>query len=86
MIDCQTACMPLPHYASGKVVHSVKTAWDREGSSATPPKRAGSGGVDRARFYAWKRRFQTRGFDGLRNLPPLHMHHPQKTLLEASSG
>ncbi|MBZ0217263.1 MAG: helix-turn-helix domain containing protein, partial [Fimbriimonadaceae bacterium] len=27
-------------------------------------------GLDRTSFYEWKRRFQTQGFEGLKDLPP----------------
>jgi transposase-like protein len=30
-------------------------------------------GLDRTSFYEWKRRFQTQGFDGLKDLPPILM-------------
>ena len=36
-------------------------------------------GMDRTSFYEWKRRFQTQGFDGLKDLPPIHKSHPQTT-------
>ena len=36
-------------------------------------------GLDRTSFYEWKRRFQTQGFEGLRDLPPIHKSHPQTT-------
>jgi hypothetical protein len=36
-------------------------------------------GLDRTSFYEWKRRFQTQGFDGLKDLPPIHKSHPQST-------
>jgi len=36
-------------------------------------------GMDRTSFYEWKRRFQTHGLDGLRDLPPIHKNHPQTT-------
>jgi hypothetical protein len=39
-------------------------------------------GMDRTSFYAWKRRFQTQGFDGLKDLPPIHKSHPQTTAPE----
>jgi hypothetical protein len=29
-------------------------------------------GLDRTSFYEWKRRFQTQGFEGLKDLPPIH--------------
>ncbi|RWR04677.1 helix-turn-helix domain-containing protein [Paenirhodobacter populi] len=39
-------------------------------------------GMDRTSFYEWKRRFQTQGFDGLKDLPPIHKSHPQATAPE----
>jgi len=36
-------------------------------------------GITRSRFYEYKRRFQTHGFEGLRDLPPIHKSHPQTT-------
>jgi transposase InsO family protein len=33
-------------------------------------------GMDRTSFYEWKRRYQTHGLDGLRDLPPVHKSHP----------
>lgn len=36
-------------------------------------------GFDRTSFYEWKRRFQTQGFEGLKDLPPIHKSHPQTT-------
>lgn len=36
-------------------------------------------GLDRTSFYEWKRRFQMQGFDGLKDLPPIHKSHPQTT-------
>ncbi len=39
-------------------------------------------GMDRSSFYEWKRRFQTQGFDGLKDLPPIHRSHPQSTSVE----
>jgi len=35
--------------------------------------------MDRTSFYEWKRRFQTLGFEGLKDLPPIHKSHPQTT-------
>ena len=37
------------------------------------------GGMDRNSFYEWKRRFQTHGLEGLKDLPPIHKSHPQTT-------
>ena len=36
-------------------------------------------GLDRTSFYEWRRRFQTHGFEGLKDLPPVHKSHPQTT-------
>ena len=36
-------------------------------------------GMDRTGFHEWKRRFQTHGFEGLKDLPPIHKSHPQTT-------
>ncbi len=37
------------------------------------------GQMDRGSFYDWKRRYQTHGLDGLKDLPPVHKSHPQTT-------
>lgn len=36
-------------------------------------------GVSRTQFYEWKRRFQTHGIEGLRDLPPIAKSHPFTT-------
>ena len=36
-------------------------------------------GLDWTSFYEWRRRFQTHGFAGLKDLPPIHKNHPQTT-------
>jgi len=36
-------------------------------------------GISRTQFYEYKRRFQTHGFEGLVDLPPVHKSHPQTT-------
>jgi len=36
-------------------------------------------GVSRSQFYEWKRRFQTHGMEGLRDLPPIVKNHPFTT-------
>ena len=35
--------------------------------------------LDRTSFYEWRRRFQTHGFEGLKDLPLIHKSHPQTT-------
>jgi len=37
------------------------------------------GGLDRTSFYEWKRRFQTHGLDGLKDMPPIVRDHPLTT-------
>jgi transposase InsO family protein len=37
------------------------------------------GGLDRTSFYEWKRRFQTHGLDGLKDMPPIVRDHPSTT-------
>lgn len=51
-----------------------------------------AGGMDRTSFYEWKRRYQTHGLEGLRDLPPVHRSHPfttpphvREAILELSS-
>jgi len=36
-------------------------------------------GMTRTQFYEYKRRFQTHGLEGLKDLPPVHKSHPQTT-------
>ena len=40
------------------------------------------GGLDRTSFYEYKRRFQTHGIEGLKDMPPIHKTHPQTTPAE----
>lgn len=39
-------------------------------------------GMTRTQFYEYKRRFQTQGLGGLKNLPPIPKYHPQTTSLK----
>jgi len=36
-------------------------------------------GMTRTQFYEYKRRFQTHGLEGLKDLPPIPWSHPQTT-------
>jgi hypothetical protein len=36
-------------------------------------------GMTRTMFYEYKKRFQTHGLEGLKDLPPIHKTHPQTT-------
>lgn len=42
-------------------------------------------GVSRSQFYEYKRRFQTQGLAGLRDLPPIHHSHPATTAPEVEA-
>ena len=42
-------------------------------------------GMDRTSYYAYLRRFQDQGIEGLRDLPPVHKSHPQTTPVEVAS-
>ena len=39
-------------------------------------------GVSRTQYYEYKRRFQTHGMEGLKDLPPIHHSHPATTAPE----
>lgn len=56
--------------------YSVLQLAEALGNVSSACKRAG---MDRTSFYEWKRRFQTHGLDGLKDLPPIHKSHPQTT-------
>lgn len=36
-------------------------------------------GISRTQFYEYKRRFQTHGLEGLKDLPPIHKTYPFTT-------
>lgn len=36
-------------------------------------------GMSRTQYYEYKRRYISLGIEGLKNLPPIHKHHPQTT-------
>lgn len=39
-------------------------------------------GMDRTSFFEWRKRFETQGLEGLKDLPPVHKTHPQTTPAE----
>lgn len=43
------------------------------------------GGMDRTSFYEWKRRFQTHGLEGLKDLPPIPKSQPNATTPETET-
>lgn len=36
-------------------------------------------GISPTQFYEYRKRFRKQGFEGLRDLPPIHKTHPQTT-------
>ena len=44
------------------------------------------GGMDRTSFYEWKRRFQTHGLEGLKDLPPIPKSQPNQTTPETEDA
>ena len=65
-----------PHEKLARKRYSVLQLAEALGNVSTACKRAG---MDRTSFYEWKRRFQTHGMEGLKDLPPIHKTHPQTT-------
>ena len=43
------------------------------------------GGMDRTSFYEWKRRFQTHGLEGLKDMPPIPKSQPHATTPETEA-
>ena len=43
------------------------------------------GGMDRTSFYEWKRRFQTHGLEGLKDMPPIPKSQPNTTTPETEA-
>ncbi len=44
------------------------------------------GGMDRTSFYEWKRRFQTHGLEGLKDMPPIPKSQPNQTTPETEDA
>jgi transposase InsO family protein len=42
-------------------------------------------GMTRTQFYEYKKRFETQGLEGLKDLPPIHKTHPQTTSAEVEA-
>ncbi len=42
-------------------------------------------GMDRTSFYEWKRRFQTHGLEGLKDMPPIPKSQPNTTTPEVEA-
>ena len=68
-----------PRDAATKVAHHRLSVLDLAKELGNVAEACRQRGLDRTSFYEWKRRFQTQGFEGLKDLPPIHKSHPQTT-------
>lgn len=78
----ERSAKPVARDAATKVARQRLSVLDlaaRLGNAAEACRRRG---MDRTSFYEWRRRFQTHGLDGLKDLPPIHRSHPQTTPAE----
>ena len=62
-----------------KLAHKRLTVLQLAESLGNVSEACRRGGLDRTSFYEYKRRFQTHGIEGLKDLPPIHKSHPQTT-------
>lgn len=62
-----------------KLAHQRLTVLQLAESLGNVSEACRRGGLDRTSFYEYKRRFQTHGIEGLKDMPPIHKTHPQTT-------
>lgn len=62
-----------------KLAHKRLTVLQLAESLGNVSEACRRGGLDRTSFYEYKRRFQTHGIEGLKDMPPIHKSHPQTT-------
>ena len=74
-----TAAQPRPRDAGTKLAQSRLSVLALTKELGNVAEACRQRGLDRTSFYEWKRRFQTQGFEGLKDLPPIHKSHPQTT-------
>ena len=79
MGQSSTAKKEGPRDAASKVAQQRLSVLDLARELGNVAEACRQRGMDRTSFYEWKRRFQTQGFDGLKDLPPIHKSHPQTT-------
>ena len=65
-----------------KLAHKRLTVLQLAESLGNVSEACRRGGLDRTSFYEYKRRFQTHGIEGLKDMPPIHKTHPQTTPAE----
>lgn len=69
----------VPRVAVSKEARRRRNVPELAGELGNLAGACGQRGMERTSFHEWKRRFQTRGFEGLKDLPPFHNGHPQTT-------
>lgn len=74
-----TGTQPRPRDADTKLARSRLSVLELAKELGNVAEACRQRGLDRTSFYEWKRRFQTQGFEGLKDLPPIHKSHPQTT-------
>lgn len=74
-----TAAQPRKRDAGAKLARSRLSVLELAKELGNVAEACRQRGLDRTSFYEWKRRFQTQGFEGLKDLPPIHKSHPQTT-------
>ena len=79
MRQSTTARKAAPRDAASKVARQRMSVLELASELGNVAEACRQRGMDRTSFYEWKRRFQTQGFDGLKDLPPIHKSHPQTT-------
>ena len=79
MGQSSTAKKRLPRDAVSKVAQQRLSVLELARELGSVAEACRQRGMDRTSFYEWKRRFQTQGFEGLKDLPPIHKSHPQTT-------
>jgi hypothetical protein len=65
--------------ANTKLAHRRMTVLELAERLGNVSEACRRGGMDRTRFYDWKRRFELQVLEGLKDLPPIHRSHPQTT-------
>jgi transposase InsO family protein len=64
---------------AAKLAHRRLSVLELSQELGSVSKACKQAGMDRTSFYEWKRRFQTHGLEGLKDLPPVAKNHPQTT-------
>ena len=62
-----------------KIVHQRMSVLELAEALGNASEACRQRGVSRTQFYEYKRRFQTHGLEGLKDLPPIHHSHPLTT-------